>query len=448
MEGIRYWIETEGAGHWFFIAFPVALLCLFIWFKGSRVRFLIPSLIISLVIINPLFYKYWDELGLYAYWRILWVVPVIPVVAGLVPSITDKLGKTWIKAVVAAFGVGLIVFGGTFLYNGAGGSFVEAANAAKLPDYVVNIADRLLELDDHPSIIAQDPIGVYIRQYTGDIDTLYGRDISQNYIYKPSDIAWRVNGILGDPENDIQIVSQIMLDEGYDYLVYRGDTGEGFELVDIVGEYGIYRPVGFPTVLKERNELGQVIKQSFIDHDGVPYNNENGYSTTVTEYDNTGEIALQYYYDKDGNQVEMGSGVLHEYLSSLMGRSITIFISIKDDATRGLTNTIISDLRALGIKTNLRDCYRQSYYAVIVPHGVQEEAGDKALSFSGKANGITFTVESEAFEYGNYSSIFIDGVEYSKNMRGLNIVVYDNERGIVQDSINFDTFLDFIPSSR
>ncbi len=90
MDGIRSWIEAEGSGRWFFVAFPVILLCLFIWFKGCRVRFLIPSLIISIVIINPWFYRAWDKLGLYAYWRILWVVPVIPVVAGLVLSISER----------------------------------------------------------------------------------------------------------------------------------------------------------------------------------------------------------------------------------------------------------------------------------------------------------------------------------------------------------------------
>ena len=109
MDESRYWIETEGTGRWFFIECPVALLCLFIWFRGRKVRFLIPSLLISIVIINPLFYKKWDELGLYAYWRILWVVPVIPVVAVLVPSITERIHKEWFKAVIAATGVGLIM---------------------------------------------------------------------------------------------------------------------------------------------------------------------------------------------------------------------------------------------------------------------------------------------------------------------------------------------------
>jgi len=40
---------------------------------------------------------------------------------------------------------------------------------------------------------------------------------------------------------------------------------------------------------------------------------------------------------------------------------------------------------------------------------------------------------------GNYCSIRIDGVEYAKNRRGLNIVVYDNRAGEVVDSVAFDT---------
>ena len=78
--------------------------------------------------------------------------------------------------------------GGTFLYRGPGGSFVKAANAAKLPDDVVKIVDRLMELEERPRIIAQDPIGVYIRQYTGKIDQLFGRDLYW-HIAAPSEVA-------------------------------------------------------------------------------------------------------------------------------------------------------------------------------------------------------------------------------------------------------------------
>lgn len=325
MGEIRYWIENEGAGHWFFIAFPVCLVALLIWFKGRRVRFLIPSLLISFFIINPWFYEKWVELGLYAYWRILWVVPVIPVIAGLVPSITERIQKGWIKAVVAVFGIGLAVFGGTFLYNGAGGSFVEAANAAKLPDYIVQIADRLLELDDHPSVIVQDPIGVYMRQYSGQIDTLFGRDI-YGYITNPSRVARRINLTLNDPESDTDSVVQFMLDNGYGYLVTheREDIDGRCSLLESVAGYGIYKAVGTPTLYRKRNELGQtisitneketieyrydernnIIYEFRYDSSGLGLEDEYGIAGIARKYDIKDRVVSEIALGKDGNPVE------------------------------------------------------------------------------------------------------------------------------------------------
>ena len=49
---------------------------------------------------------------------------------------------------------------------------------------------------------------------------------------------------------------------------------------------------------------------------------------------------------------------------------------------------------------------------------------------------------------GNNSSILIDGVEYSKNLRGLNIVVFSNDKESVIDSFNVDTFKENMPVYR
>lgn len=310
MEGIRYWIEVEGAGHCFFIAFPIILLCLLLWFKGRRVQFLISSLLISIAIINPLLYKIWDVLVFYAYWRILWVVPVIPIVATIIPSITERIGKISLKAVVTAVGICLVIFGGTFIYGGTGGTFVEAANAAKLPDYVVQIADRLLELDEHPRVIAQDPIGVYIRQYTGEIDTLYGRDLSGYITGGASPNGLMVYGELNNAESDLRKVSQFMLDDGYDYLVIkdRNKTIEELMLVDTVGVYGIYTPLGKPKVIKDRNELGQIVKITYIDDDGQPANNKDGCSTIEYRYDSLGKTIYSFRRDTAGKGVADENG--------------------------------------------------------------------------------------------------------------------------------------------
>ena len=46
---------------------------------------------------------------------------------------------------------------------------------------------------------------------------------------------------------------------------------------------------------------------------------------------------------------------------------------------------------------------------------------------------------SAGWEDGNRSSIRINGTEHSQNSRGLNVVVFNQRTGIVEDSVSFDT---------
>ena len=232
----------------------------------------------------------------------------MPVVASLVPSLTEEIKKPWIKAVVTAAGIGTVMVGGTFLYKGTGGSFGKAENAAKLPDYVVQIADRLLELDEHPRVIAQDPIGVYIRQYTGEIDQLFGRDILNAHINTPSYEAWVAHRALSDPEADNKEVAQLMLDDGFDYLVFQGDPGQQFELIEYAADYGIYRAIGNPSVVKKRNELGQIISITTVDEYGEPRTTASGYATVEREYDDEGYVSIEKFCNCDESPVITSNG--------------------------------------------------------------------------------------------------------------------------------------------
>jgi hypothetical protein len=155
------WIAVVGTGHYFFFAFPVCLLILFVLFKGRRVRFIFPSLLMTLFIVNPWFYKYWEALGLYAYWRILWIVPVIPVIVSLTPAVTEIIKSHFFRSIIVILSVIAVVFGGTFIYSTMSGQIIiPAKNLDKLPISAVKIADRLLELEEHPRVILQDPVGV------------------------------------------------------------------------------------------------------------------------------------------------------------------------------------------------------------------------------------------------------------------------------------------------
>lgn len=308
MDDVMYWISKEGSGHYFFIAFPFCLLILLIFLKRRRFSFVIPSLLMSIVIINPLFYRFWQKLGLYAYWRILWIVPVIAVVAGVIPAITEYIDSIWLKTALAALGVGLTVVGGTYLYKGTGGRFqLPAKNIAKLPQAVVESADRLLEMEESPRILAEPAMSVYYREYCGEIRTLFGRDI-YGYISQPRETAIRLNNYadMGDWEN----VNKIMLEEGYDYVVTTNkwdvDT-TCFEKVLDETAFDLYSPVGISGIVREWNELDKTTKESYFDINGEPLLQTAGYAAIEQEWENN-DLISRTYLDPDGHPINRVDG--------------------------------------------------------------------------------------------------------------------------------------------
>ena len=112
-------------------------------------------------------------------------------------------------------------------------------------------------------------------------------------------------------------------------------------------------------------------------------------------------------------------------------------ISVNDDSSQFLTATLIEDMQALGIQTDLRDKFRHSYYAVVADGDVVEDCSEEQLSWQGQIMGKAISVVSAGYNSGPNSSISIDGVEYSENRRGMNIVVLEN--GAVTDTVTFDT---------
>ena len=259
----------------------------------------------------------------------------------------------------------------------------------------------------------------------------------------------------------------------------REYTEEGIGIVKSQSYYGVSgEPVimseGYHSFRREFDTSGNMISESYFDTEGKPihckkgyaslhrsydasnnisedvfYNTEGshailgvGYTSIRYEYDNNRQLLLTYYLDESGKPVQAGSAYLHEYLQSLKGKDFTIFISAKDEAASALTPPLLQDLKELGIKTDLQGRLRSSYYAVITPAYVIEDIGSQTvLTFEGIVGEKTYKITSAGYQVGNTSSIMIDGIEYSKNRRGLNIVVYDNALKQVTDSVSFDTYV-------
>ena len=85
--------------------------------------------------------------------------------------------------------------------------------------------------------------------------------------------------------------------------------------------------------------------------------------------------------------------------------------------------------------------YSDSYLAIWESGDVIYEASsNRKLSKSGALNnGDTFTIVSSGWYAGAQSQIIIDGVDYSMNKCGFNIVVYNDKSKCVLDSVAFDT---------
>lgn len=109
--------------------------------------------------------------------------------------------------------------------------------------------------------------------------------------------------------------------------------------------------------------------------------------------------------------------------------------------------TLQDDLYDLGIGTYLLGEFRKSYYAIITKDEVLEDISEDVIERSGSIRGFDYVIISGGNNTtGNISSIKINGVENSKDYRGMNIVIVED--GKVIDTIQFDTFSNDIPVTR
>jgi len=138
---------------------------------------------------------------------------------------------------------------------------------------------------------------------------------------------------------------------------------------------------------------------------------------------------------------------LPSYLEALEGLSqnLIFIVSVRDDTQRRI-EPINYQLSMLGIQTDLTDKYRNSFISVYeVSSGYSYEAVSTEKlekTIDDRDLPIAIKVTSAGNQAGNTAGIRIDGREYAKNKRGLNIVIFDKTLGKVFDSFCVDTNTD------
>ena len=321
MEDIISWMKTLSSGHHFYFIALVSVIPLFILMKKKRLSFLFPVMLVTILVLTPFFYKIINNTVDY-YWRILWILPIIPLCAALPCAISEKIKETFVGGKVALIGLFAVafIFLGSFAYGYHFGIFVKPTNtASKLPKEAVEVADYLLTLEENPHVVIAPEMKYdefmdcwtvtglqdYIRQYSGKIELLYGR---VNYILDMSSAGRTVCDNLMYEGGDLSLVAQKMLDYGYSFLVVKENEDNrfdnlekyGFEKLANVSGYFIYRVSGYASERRTYNELGQVIEVTYIDQYGNPRELSDGYSVIVYKYDWNGNVIKEFRCDKNG----------------------------------------------------------------------------------------------------------------------------------------------------
>lgn len=144
----------------------------------------------------------------------------------------------------------------------------------------------------------------------------------------------------------------------------------------------------------------------------------------------------------------------YEYLSYLEQLDdFVVFISVKGDAADALRVEQRTRFAGMGL-TGLAGISNGDSYLAIIDDGkvvIEQSTGgqgiEKPLSEGSEvlacegtlSGGESYTIRSGGYDYGDLSSIVIDGEEYARGQQGLNFVVYDKRTETVVDRVVFDT---------
>lgn len=210
--------------------------------------------------------------------------------------------------------------------------------------------------------------------------------------------------------------------------------------------------VGFPISKKYLSEISDDDYHFFLNVTG-----RDGHRRLIYFLDGTGiDMNTSLYGDVDTSSWMVSNGIkvgnltditcedkempikeitdIYEYLDALQDYSF--IISARDDADGRWDKTLQNLLENLGLSGGFY--FRGSYIAIVDnDENLYEEANDPVGAYAGTIQGHEVLVKSSGYNNGAISEIVIDGVDYSKKGRGLNIVVMKN--GNIVDSVNFDT---------
>lgn len=222
----------------------VAMIYLFVTEKNknNRILFLYMPAIILFLYFNPLFATIvYAVIGEEPYYRLLWMVPIVPVLSYAAVKIIMACNGKKRAAVGLALGA-IVILSGRLVY--ASPYFSKAENVYHVPDTVVELCDRI-EVEDIPVMAAFPTEFIqYVRQYNARICMPYGREI----LVDRWNVEDRLYELLQADTLEVGEIAENAGARGCHYLIFSKEKKlhgsfeqYGYELFGEVDGYLIYK---------------------------------------------------------------------------------------------------------------------------------------------------------------------------------------------------------------
>ena len=237
------WIKTYYGDAIFLTMAVFSYIYIFVCFKKVRSLIIYPSAFILFLLLNPLLYKYIFKGG--RYWRFFWMFPSIIMISVAITMLIKSSKTVYEKLIVSIVFVLLIVIKGTNVYQNGG--FEKTDNLFKVNPETQAVCSVILEYDESPRCILPNPIFCEARQYSGDIELMYGRDV-QGYIMRAPDDIKKVYACMESEMPDYEYVLSKAFEGRYEFVVTKELKPVdditldkyGYNLIQNVDGYNIY----------------------------------------------------------------------------------------------------------------------------------------------------------------------------------------------------------------
>lgn len=243
------WQKYWGNGFYAYLLLAAVLYFLVFGRKKERAKIVLEYIVVFLAVFFCPVTAYIIQkcVGGLVYWRVLWLLPVVPLLAYAGTCVIKKLGKNRIlRYGLLLAAVAVFALGGTGLNRN--GFFQKVQNSQKIPDEVVQICDLINDQKEEDEVVylaTDDKISSYVRVYDPSIKMPYGRGGSG----RDSKRARKLHKQLVSEVPVIKKVIKYSKKLKCGYLVFPVPSdkkveymeSKGYYLIGQVGEYGIFK---------------------------------------------------------------------------------------------------------------------------------------------------------------------------------------------------------------